>query len=430
MPSTPLTLTSAAGVAYSVLRARMFHFAQGAWIVDLEIAAQSLQTLPLPTGPVSLLLSGTPLKGTVDDASSRLWGPTAKVRVVAGGGGWSKPVSAQQWHADNGVLSTTVYQATGALVGETVVDALPQVFAIDFARAGDSPMQPLTAPSLNVPASAVFRDNPWWLDLLGVTHVGPRLPAAADPSVVLRDYAANEQKITFHAQALLVPGTALVDPRLGAAPVTVYDVEQLFDEHGSIGWAWTQPSAGSSIAGDLKAATLLWTRAPYLRCYRYRLVEETGPGPGGPPTRLALQAVTPSAGMPDLLPLSPWSGAPGVVGDLAPSQEVLVLFENADPGLPRIIGYSLLGGLPLKLALDAQVELDVGPTVPVVNIAGGSSPVALAPGISTLTSALKAQMLLVQTAITALGGTLDVSVFETALVSVDSSTPAKKTNAT
>lgn len=429
MPSAPLTLATAVGATYSVLRARLYHFAIGVWIVDVEIAAQALLALPLPTGTVTLVLAGAPLVGTVDDDSSGTWGPTARVRVLGGGGGWSKPLPAQQWHADNGVLSTTVYQATGALVGETVLDEEPEVGAIDYVRAGDAPTKLPTDPSRNIPASAVFGDNPWWVDVAGVTHVGPRPPAVADPSVVLRDYTAPEQKVTFHAQAILVPGTQLVDGRLGAAPVPVYDVEQLFDEHGSIGWAWTQPEAGSSIAGDLKAAALAWTRAVYLRIYRYRFVQDTGPGPGGPPNRMALQAVTPTAGVPDLIPLAPWSGAPGISAELAPSQEVLVLFENADPSAPRIVCYSL-EGLPLKLTLDAQVELDLGPTAPVVNLAGGLAAVALAPGIATLTSALKAQMALVETAIAALGGTLDTSVFDLALEQVDAATPAKRTNAT
>jgi hypothetical protein len=229
----------------------------------------------------------------------------------------------------------------------------------------------------------------------GTTYVGARPPAVPDPSLVLRDWDPTHQKLTFSCDTLLLPGTPLVDPRFGTQLFTVYNVEQIFDAGGSTGWAWassTVPVPGSwsplppppstTIVDDLKAATLHWTRASLLRAYRYRLVQYQGNGPAGGPPRMALQAVTPTAGVPDVLPVTPWSGVAGVVSELAASQEVLVVFENADPTLPRVLSYSIVAvdgqplGLPISTTIDAQNKLALGPTVPDVEIAGGGNPVA------------------------------------------------------
>ena len=111
---------------------------------------------------------------------------------------------------------------------------------------------------------------------------------------------------------------------------------------------------------------------------------------------MALQAVTPGAGMPDLIPISPWGGLAGLSQTLAPSQEVLVVFENADPTLPRVIAYSQ-SGTPLVTTIDATA-LKLGPSATTVQLAGGGDPVAL-------TSLVIAQLALIATAITSLGGT-------------------------
>jgi hypothetical protein len=362
--STPITLTPVGGPSYSIVSARLLHFFKGAWIVDAEIASASLQRFGMPAGKVVIVLGGIPMTGTIDPGSSGVFGPTARARIVAGGGGWDQAVAAQDWHFDSGVLSTTVYQATGALVGEVVVDELPTAFNIDFVRGG------LDA------ASAVFRDNLWWLDTTGITHVGVRPPGIPDTSLVIRDFDPVAQRVTFSCESLLLPNTPLVDARFKGVGPTVYDVEQVFDGEGSIGWAWSAPKASSPLLEDLKSAVLHFSRATFLRQYRYRLVVYQGTAPTGGPERMALQAVTPTAGVPDVLPLTPWSGLAGAVAELSPSQEVLVVFENADPTLPRVVSYSPLG-IPQAITIDAVREIDIGPSVQEsLKLAGGGAAVA------------------------------------------------------
>lgn len=395
MPTTPITLTPVGGPVYAVARGHLIMLQRGTWVLDVELGALSVQTYGMPSGKCVVVFGGTPMTGTIDAASSGAFGPTATARIIGGGNGWSTAPPAQQWHADNGVLSTQVYETVASMVGEVLVDLAPQPLGVDVVLSGSDP------------ASAVFRDEPWFVDTTGTTYVGPRPPAIPDASLVIRDWDPVQQKASFSCNAPLLPGTPLVDTRFGAATFTVASVEQIFDGNGSIGWAWASApalpgaSAGpATVAVDaLKAAALQWTRAAYLRVYRYRFVLDQGDGPGGPPARMALQAVAPSAGMPDLLPITPWSGVAGVISTLAPSQEVLVVFENADPTLPRIIGYSLAtaggeppgaaSGLPLSTTIDASTELDVGPTVPLVKLAAGADFLVLATPYAALLSALE-----------------------------------------
>lgn len=390
-----MLLTPAVGPPYKVLSAHLLTMYRGAWVLDVELAADDVALLGAPSGPCVALVGGVPLVGTVDPNSTGVWGPTAKARIVAGAGGWSTSPKALQLHLDNGVPSQAAYAAVGGPLLEKVVDLEPTVLGIDFVVSSDQP------------ASAIFGDRPWFVDITGTTYVGPRPPATPDLSLVIRDWDPTAQKATFSCDTLLLPNTPLVDPRFGSNVFTAYNIEQIFDANGSTGWAWAQPASIPGLQASappvtvvdmLKAAVLSWTRAAMLRVYRYRLVVYQGDGPGGGPERMALQAVSPSAGAPNLLPIAPWSGMAGMVAELAPSQEVLVVFENADPTLPRIIGYSLVSatglplGLPLKNTIDAAVEIDIGTTAPLIEV-GGPTATPLATAAAVAADAAFAQAL-------------------------------------
>lgn len=391
MPTSPMILTPLGGLPYKVLSAHLLTMYGGAWVLDLDLAADDVAIQGAPSGKVTALIGGVPLVGTVDSDATGVWGPTAKARIVAGGGAWDSYPAAQQFHADApGVASQVVYSAVAGPLLEVVVDLEPRVLGIDVVISTDSP------------ASAIFGDRNYFVDITGTTYVGPRPPAIPDLSLVIRNFDPLQQKVTFSCETLLLPNTPLVDPRFGTKVLVAYNVEQIFDANGSTGWAWAQPAAipglqastpPSTVVDMLKAAVLAWTRAASLRVYRYRYVLDAGAGPGGGPDRMALQAVSPSAGMPNLLPITPWSGMAGIVAELAPSQEVLVVFENADPTLPRIIGYSLVPGtavplgLPLKNTIDAAVKIDIGPTAPLIEIGGPTAtPVMTAAALAALTA--------------------------------------------
>jgi hypothetical protein len=376
MSTSPLTLQPVgAPKLLRVASLRLFHLFLGAWVADCVLDLDAITDAPV-AGTVVLTAGGVKMSGTIDPRSSGTFGPSSRLRIVGGGGGWDKVVTRQDFAQDGGLTSTLVYNQTAAQVGEKpVVDALPVELGNHFVRSAGA-------------ASRVFRDNPWWVDVQGVTHVGPRLPSIADPSLLIRDYDPTRNLVTFSCDTLIYPGTPLVDLRFNGQTVTLQDVEQVFEREGSMGWGWAGQKASTELLADLKSATLEWTRAQYLRVQRYRLIQYQGPGPGGGPSRLALQAVSPGAGLPDIVPLFPYSGLAGAVNELSPSQEVLVIFENADPTLPRIVGYSL-DGLPVSTSIDAIEKVQIGPSSAIVQLAGGATPLALGPSLGLVIAILE-----------------------------------------
>lgn len=339
---------------------RLFLMWRGAWIADVEIDPDNIATVPT-TGAATLLVGGVTLTGTVDPRGSGTFSGKASVRVVGGAGGWDQTVPAQHFHEDTGVSSTSVYQATASIVHETVNDLAPVTLGIDVIRTTGA-------------ASRIFGAADWWVDLTGITNVGARPAATADQSLIIADFAPLEQRVDFSCDALLLPNTTLSDPRFNGASPIVRDVEQVFDREGSHGVAWCSSQAASRLTSALANVVVELGERAFLRAYRYRLIVYQG-------ARLALQAVNPAASggsVPDLIPVSAWSGLAGCVNKLAPGQQVFVAFDHTtEPAQPVIVGYSLTG-LPLETTVDASTAVHLAPTASLVDLAGGGHPLAFA----------------------------------------------------
>lgn len=348
---------------------------RGAWVAEVDLDPIVAAAFPFSVPAPAVLLIGTAitLRGTIDPRGSGRFVSTVRVRIVGGGGGWDKPVTQQDYQNDAGVLSTLVYTAAGAEVGEAVVDALPSVLGFHFVRVAG-------------PASAVFRDRHWYVDSLGVTQVSPRIFAVPDPSLEILSWEPTTQRAEVASDALLLPGTPLVDPRIGGTPVVVRDVEQTFTRSGSRAVAWCSASSVSRLASALINMVRQFGQTAYLKPYRYRFVLAAPGLPGEVGDRLQLQAVHPNMGAPDVLPISVW-GPSGISAKLTPSTEVLVHFIEGDPGQPVVLGISP-AGLPLELDLDASVAVSIGHTAPIVELAGGAAPLATAPWAVALQAAL------------------------------------------
>ena len=339
MATSPITLNG-----LRVTTAKVYVFTIGNWVVEavLDIASPK----QLPTGKATLTIGGQTLLGTIDPNFSGTFGPAARVRIVGGGGAWDSSPPAQDFHSDSGLSLSTPQSATAGAIGEVLSPSTQTNIGPDYIRSGG-------------PASRVFDDKPWWVDFSGVTHIGTRPSTTPDSSLFIQDFNPLLGSVSFSCDVILVPGTTITDPRFNGTTFTAGDVEQIFDSSGSKGE--TSVNA-SQLVIALKNAAIEWTRAAYLRAYRYRLIlYQNG--------NMALQAVTPGAGMPDLIPISPWGGLAGLSQTLAPSQEVLVVFENADPTLPRVIAYSQ-SGTPLVTTIDATA-LKLGPSSTTIQLAGG-----------------------------------------------------------
>ena len=367
-----MTATPAMLNGQRVASARLFLFWKGAWIVEAALDPDVTSLAP-SSGPASLSLAGQTLVGTVDPRGSGSFVDKASARIVAGAGAWDTIVPQQEFAGvgDGPVLSTQVYQATAAIIRETVVDLVPAQWPSHVERS-------------NGPASRIFGALDWWVDFAGITNVGPRPPAVADPSLQILDFDPLEQRVAFTSEAgLLMPGTSLTDPRLNGQTLVVRDVEQVFDRDGSRGTAWCSAAPASRLANALANLVVELGGRTFVRAYRYRLVLYQGAG-------LALQAVSEEPGLPNIIGLPPSSGLAGCVNKLAPSQELWIAFDQTtQPPTPFILAYSLTG-LPLETTVDASVAVHVGPSAVSVDLAGGLVALATAPWAQALVAALAA----------------------------------------
>jgi len=323
----------------------------GAWTIEADLDPD---TPAVPSGPaiVKIGVAGQ-LVGAVDPNGSGRFGERMRIRIVGGGGGWHRSVSARQFHNDAGVFTTAVITATAAEIGERAVVPIPKRLGVDFLRTAG-------------PASRVLAGLDWYVDLTGATIVAPRVPTPAVPgSIDVLTYDPNQQAAELASDAVILPGTILVDTRFGT--ITVRDVEQTFTEAGARATAWcaskASPTPGGKLVTLIASVVRETARTDTLRTYRYRVVSQ------GPDGRLSLQSITRTIGVPDSIALPPWYGLPGVSALIVPGTEAAVVFLNGDYAQPAVVSFK---------GKATQIKIGDAP-----------QPVALAPLVASQLAALK-----------------------------------------
>lgn len=363
-----------------VISMRLLQPWTGVWLADLELDPELVALAPT-SGKVAITVGQPPrvtLTGTIDPRGSGAFVEFSHLRVLGGGAGWDQTVAPQHFHSDGGILSTRVYAATGLLVGETVNVLAPISLGIDFVRSAG-------------PASRVLEELEWWVDLAGVTQVGTRPPAAPDASLTLIRWDPTTQSAELTCDSLVMPGTLLADPRIPSGPVTIRDVEQRFDAKGSTVVAWCGVAPTAQLMGDLRTLVAEFSGQKFQRTYLYRIVTQNGAD-----GRLQLQAVHRDAGLPDTLPLSPWSGLAGASAKYRPGSLVRVSFIAGDPTQPIVDSYQP-GAIPLESTVDASIAMHLGPSAALVALAGGGHPLAFA-------DLVLAELVKIATALASVGG--------------------------
>jgi hypothetical protein len=389
---------------------------RGLPVFDLELDPD---VLAVPSGKVTLSIGGVAVQGTVDPRGSGQFGELVYARILAGAGGWDKPIGVRHFHADNGVSSREVVQTTAVEVGETANVLSPITYPQDFVRGVG-------------PASRVLDSFDWWVGLDGITQVGSRPISKPDPSLVLVKHDPSMQIAELACDALVLPGTTISDPRLPDGAITVRDVEQRFDASGSHVLAWCGTSPVSQLLNDLQALVVKFSGRKFLATYLYRIVRQNSDG------RLQLQIGQPTDGLPDTLPIEPWTGLSGASAKYALGSMVRVSFFAGDPSRPIVDSYQP-GALPLESTIDAAPSpageggiVHIGASSKMVELAGGADAVALSTPIKTFLQAL-------QTWSVAVSGALSTAGFPvvgpqgdlvTAITTAKQSTPATKTKAT
>jgi len=368
----PVTAGKPTTAPIQVISMRLLTPWTGVWMADLEIDADPAN-LPPVSGKVAITL-GSPvpivtLTGTIDPRGSGTFGPRSILRVLGGGAGWDHVVPPQDYQSDGGIPNTRVYSETAQLVGETVNVLSPVFLGKQVVRSMG-------------PASRVLDGLEWWVDLAGVTQIGARTTAKPDPSLTLISWDPSIQAAEITCDVLVLPGTVIVDPRL-PGPVTVRDVDQRFDAAGSHVTAWCGASATAQLMGDMRAMVVEFSGRKFLATYSYRIVSQDTDG------RLHLQSVAPSAGVPDTLPIEPWTGLSGASARYRPGSIVRLAFVDGDPTQPLVDSYQP-GVVPLEATVDASVKVHVGPSAVAVELAGGPTPLVVAPWAAGVQASLVA----------------------------------------
>jgi hypothetical protein len=355
-----------------VITMRMVHPFRGVWLADLELDPDTLSNAP-SSGKVTITINApTPvtLQGTIDPRGSGGFVEFYHLRVLGGGAGWDQLVRPKDYQADGGLTTRDVYTTTATEVGETVNVTSP-VAITHFVRTAGA-------------ASRVLEDEPaWYLDTAGVTQVGPRPQATLDSSAVLVRWDPTTEVAELTCDTLILPGTTISDPRIPSGPVTVRDVEQVFDAAGSHIIAWCGVGAVSQLANDLRSMVEEFSGKKFLASYQYRIVTQNSDG------RVQLQPVDGTLGLPDALPVSPWTGLAGASAKFKLGTYVRVAFFAGDPRQPMVDLYQP-GELPLESTVDATAKVHIGPSSATVELAGGATPLVPSPWATALRAALVA----------------------------------------
>lgn len=310
----------------------------GAWVADVDF---DLDVPVPPSGPALITIDTSSLVGTIDPDRSGRFSDYGRARVIAGAGGWRKNVKPLHFTNPGGLLSNAIISATAAEVLERAIVPIPKPIGTDYMRASG-------------PAYEVLRGESWYVDFQGITQVSPRIPKPYDPtSVDILHWDPERQRAEVAADAPIMPGSIIVDPRFGQAMVR--DVELVFDRNGSRGFVWCSTGAAVSSSeaqlgkaiGDLVRAAL---PLAHLRTYRYRVVSQSPDG------KVVLQNKDGSA--PALAKIAVWPGVQGAKVKLKPTSEVVVAFADADPSKPMIVSFD--DSTPLEMVLDAATRIALG----------------------------------------------------------------------
>jgi hypothetical protein len=301
----------------------------GPWHAELELELE----VPVPVlGPNILTIDTTVLRGTVDERASGRFNERAMVRFVAGGAGWHKSVLARHWHNDAGIISNVILAATAAEVGEQLVQAVPKFLGTDYARLGG-------------PASQALAGLDWYVNELGVTIVGPRLPLPAHPDVTILSWDAKNMVAELETTAVVPPGTLLVDPvRFGTAMVA--DVEMTFSGAGGRATAYCRSvtsKPGGRLGSAFAAAVKQLSRGSFLQERSYRVIAVAPDG------RYVLQALEFFGEWPDMMLVSAQPGVAGARCKPVPGTKVSVVLLDGDPAQPRVVGWEDGPAPPLEV---------------------------------------------------------------------------------
>lgn len=305
---------------------------QGPWHAEVKVSSPD----PLPVEPYAITIAigdTTRLVGTLVSQSDGTQALTRSARIVAGAGGWTNNLAPQGYHNDAGVKARLVVEDLVRATGERLGGFIPRAerIGVDYARRAGWASRALT--------DAIGGEGiPWWVDLEGVTQVGPRpavTPAATAYEVLSYD-PAERVAVLDAAEPAAVPIAATLTQGLDA-PGVVRELEWQIGGEGAlkiVAWLGGTGAQPGRLAGLLTTIAQRATDGREHGLFRYRVISQGTDG------RVSLQAVRAAAGLPDLAPITVWPGIPGAWATVALGAECLVGFIEGDRAQPVVLGWT------------------------------------------------------------------------------------------
>lgn len=345
----------------------------GRWVIDVTYDGDAV-----PSGPAVVTLGSLTLVGTVDPNNTSVFNARVVARVVAGAGGWPRTVPPRAYHDDLGVRRAEILAGLARDSGETIDftgDATR--LGVDFLRLADEPATTVL--------EAALRELPWRVDFDGVTRYGARPAAALGPDAELLDVADLGSKLlTFGCDdpASIPIGAVVTDARLGA-PLVIRELSVLVESGKTrvtaLGVDAITTHENRLLAALQRAARAEFPREQFLGPRKYRVVRMKPSASSSDMTRVELQIVKATTGIPDTLLVEVWPGTAGSSSELTPGALVLVDFIDGDREQPRISAMSTADDpfwRPVSMQVDATHEVAIGQRSSFITIGLTPSPAA------------------------------------------------------
>lgn len=342
-----------------VTSARVNIPAWGIWYADAAVDGAITLSGAAELKIADLTLTGTILNGGSDDKTGR-----SHFRIVGGKGGWGRELPPKGEANDAGVKVLQAITDAARSVGEPLDTASISTSE----RTGPHYVRP-EGPACRV--LQVLKPEGWYVDEAGVTKIGARASStpSVKKSVTKVDKARGIVELAAESIATLLPG-AIVEG------VTAVDVKHEIGDKGLRTTIWGKQ--GGTTSRRLEAFRGILEQLDPNRAFRgvfeYRVVLLAG-------SRVSLQPVRVSTGMPDLLRVPMRPGVAGMKSTVVPGCRVLVAFVDADPGHPMVIAHEDSEGdgfLPLITEIDAATLVRIGagllPAIKAGDLAGGIWP--------------------------------------------------------
>lgn len=345
--------------SHRVTNARVDLPAWGCWYADATIDTAQALTGKVTLKIADLTLIGTILSGGADDGTAR-----SHFRIVGGAGGWGRVIKAKSETNDAGVKAVTVIGDAAREVGET----LDTSTIANSERTGPGYVRP-KGPACRI--LETLRPQAWYVGEDGVTRIGARSGATIPKTVGMKiDKARGTVEVSAESIAKYLPGAVV-------AGITAVDVQHEISSKGLRTRVYGK--LGGTTSRRLEAMRTivlqLLPNLPYLGTWEYRVVLLSG-------SRLDLQPVKVSTGMPDLRRVRMRPGVAGSKSTLIPGCRVLVSFVDADPSRPEVVGFEDSEGQgfkPLLTEIDATTFLKLAdglrPMAATGDVAAGIFPI-------------------------------------------------------